>query len=84
MKLFVKSEGFKKLNVGCALDEGIANPDEGFQLFYGERSIWRKYFELSLYAVLNKLTLSFNFNLKWTVSLLFGLQMTWLSPEAKR
>lgn len=45
MKLFVKSDEFKKLNVGCALDEGIANPDEGFQLFYGERSIWRKYFK---------------------------------------
>lgn len=63
MKLFVKSEGFKKLNIGCALDEGIANPDESYQLFYGERSIWRKYFELFRFALLNKLTQSCGFNL---------------------
>ncbi|KAG8278054.1 adenylate cyclase [Homalodisca vitripennis] len=40
MKIFVESEDFRKLNVGCALDEGIASPDESFHFFYGERSLW--------------------------------------------
>ncbi|XP_054275221.1 aminoacylase-1 isoform X1 [Macrosteles quadrilineatus] len=40
MKLFIESEDFKNLNVGCALDEGIASPDESYQFFYGERPIW--------------------------------------------
>lgn len=42
MGLFVKTNDFKKLNVGCALDEGIASPTEDFLLYNGERSIWRK------------------------------------------
>ena len=42
MRPFVKSEEFKKLNVGFGLDEGVANPEESFHLFYGERAIWRK------------------------------------------
>lgn len=41
MKLFVSTEAFRKLNVGFALDEGIASPDEVFPVFYGERSVWR-------------------------------------------
>lgn len=41
MKLFVKTEAFQRLNVGFALDEGIASPDEEFPVFYGERSVWR-------------------------------------------
>lgn len=44
MAKFVHTEDFKSLNVGFALDEGMANPGEEFILFYGERSIWRKYF----------------------------------------
>ncbi|CAH1782537.1 unnamed protein product [Owenia fusiformis] len=40
MKLFVHHEDFKKLNVGFALDEGLANPTEKFTVFYGERSPW--------------------------------------------
>lgn len=42
MKKFVNTNEFKALNVGFALDEGMANPDEKFILFNGERSIWRK------------------------------------------
>ncbi|ESO83652.1 hypothetical protein LOTGIDRAFT_222505 [Lottia gigantea] len=38
--LFVKREEFRKLNVGFALDEGIANPGEEFKVFYGEKSFW--------------------------------------------
>lgn len=42
MALFINSEEFKQLNVGFALDEGIAHPEDLFFIFNGERSIWRK------------------------------------------
>ena len=39
MKLFVKTEAFQKLNVGFALDEGLASGDtEEIPLYYGERN----------------------------------------------
>ncbi|CAL1528245.1 unnamed protein product [Lymnaea stagnalis] len=37
---FVKTEEFQKLNVGFALDEGLANPGEEFRVFYAERNVW--------------------------------------------
>ncbi|XP_026319049.1 aminoacylase-1-like [Hyposmocoma kahamanoa] len=37
---FVKTDGFKKLNVGFALDEGHASTTEEYLVFNGERSIW--------------------------------------------
>ncbi|XP_033327279.2 aminoacylase-1 [Megalopta genalis] len=40
MKKFVETQDFKDLNVGFALDEGVACPEEMFYMFYGERSIW--------------------------------------------
>lgn len=40
MREFVKTNDFKDLNVGFALDEGMASPSEEFALFYGERCIW--------------------------------------------
>jgi aminoacylase len=43
MAKFVSTSDFHDLNVGFALDEGMASPSEQFSLFYGERSIWRKY-----------------------------------------
>lgn len=43
MKDFVNTKDFNNLNIGFALDEGLANPDDQFALFYGERTIWRKY-----------------------------------------
>jgi aminoacylase len=43
MEKFVKTQDFKNLNVGFALDEGMASPNDEFLLYYGERSIWRKY-----------------------------------------
>lgn len=46
MKKFVHTPEFKALNVGFALDEGMASPNEEFIIFNGERSIWRKYFSL--------------------------------------
>lgn len=40
MEDFVHTKEFQALNVGFALDEGVACPEEQFYLFYGERSIW--------------------------------------------
>jgi aminoacylase len=40
MKIFSKSEDFKKLNIGFALDEGIACPHDALKVFYGERATW--------------------------------------------
>jgi len=41
MNCFVKTPEFAALNVGFALDEGIASPDDSFHVFYGERCIWQ-------------------------------------------
>lgn len=41
MNKFVKSPEFAALNVGFALDEGLASTDESFSVYYGERTIWR-------------------------------------------
>jgi len=43
MAKFVNTSDFLELNVGFALDEGMANPSDQFPIFYGERSAWRKY-----------------------------------------
>ncbi|KAJ2949818.1 hypothetical protein O0L34_g11133 [Tuta absoluta] len=40
MRKFVHTPEFKALNVGFALDEGMASPNEEFIIFNGERSIW--------------------------------------------
>lgn len=40
MASFVSKNTFKDLNVGFALDEGLASPTEEFRLFYGERACW--------------------------------------------
>lgn len=41
MKKFVHSPEFASLNVGFALDEGLASNDDTFGVYYGERTIWR-------------------------------------------
>ncbi|KAG5898148.1 hypothetical protein JTB14_034004 [Gonioctena quinquepunctata] len=41
MREFVKMNDFKDLNVGFALDEGMASENNEFALFYAERSIWQ-------------------------------------------
>eukprot|EP00301_Raphidiophrys_heterophryoidea_P005207 c12215_g1_i4.p1 GENE.c12215_g1_i4~~c12215_g1_i4.p1 ORF type:complete len:430 (-),score=129.43 c12215_g1_i4:173-1429(-) len=38
MCAFIQTEEFKKLNVGVALDEGLAHPDNKVTVFYGERA----------------------------------------------
>ncbi|XP_018606699.2 aminoacylase-1-like isoform X2 [Scleropages formosus] len=40
MEMFVKHPEFTKLNIGFALDEGLANPGESYTVFYGERNPW--------------------------------------------
>jgi len=40
MKLFVKTAEFKQLNVGFALDEGVASEDDVYNVFYAERVKW--------------------------------------------
>jgi aminoacylase len=40
MKRFVRTKDFQDLNVGAALDEGMASPTDEFALFYGERCVW--------------------------------------------
>ncbi|TPX37707.1 N-acyl-aliphatic-L-amino acid amidohydrolase [Synchytrium microbalum] len=40
MKLFVKTDLFKSLNLGFALDEGMASPNDTYRVFYGERCPW--------------------------------------------
>lgn len=40
METFVKQPEFHKLNIGFALDEGLANPTDAFTVFYGERNPW--------------------------------------------
>lgn len=42
MAKFIETDEFKNLNVGFALDEGIASPTETYPVFYAERAIWRK------------------------------------------
>lgn len=39
---FVKTTDFQALNIGFALDEGLANPNDEFSVFNGERYIWSK------------------------------------------
>ncbi|KDR16327.1 aminoacylase-1 [Zootermopsis nevadensis] len=43
MAKFVSTPDFRDLNIGFALDEGMASPFEQFSLFYGERSIWHMF-----------------------------------------
>lgn len=42
MAKFVKTDDFKHLNVGFAMDEGLASPTEAFSVFFAERSCWSK------------------------------------------
>lgn len=62
MAKFVHTEDFKALNVGFALDEGMANPTEDFILFYGERSIWRKYRKVKVIRMVLVCVVEFTFD----------------------
>ncbi|XP_037892485.1 aminoacylase-1-like [Glossina fuscipes] len=47
MEAFVKTDDFKKLNIGFSLDEGLASETEVFPIFYAERSIWQIHFKIN-------------------------------------
>ncbi|EDW42720.1 aminoacylase-1 [Drosophila sechellia] len=47
MRPFVPTDDFRALNVGFAMDEGLASPDDHLPLFYAERAVWRVYFNIS-------------------------------------
>jgi len=49
MAKFVTTSEFAELNVGFALDEGIATPHEVFDVYYCERTSWCKLHQLSDY-----------------------------------
>ncbi|KAI6239599.1 N-acyl-L-amino-acid amidohydrolase [Aphelenchoides fujianensis] len=40
MKKFVKTQEFRDLNVGFALDEGLASEDDTYKVYYAERNVW--------------------------------------------
>ena len=40
MAKYVVSKEFKDLNIGFALDEGLASEDNTIPLFYGERNVF--------------------------------------------
>ena len=40
MAKYVLTKEFKELNIGLAIDEGLASPDEVIPLFYGERNVF--------------------------------------------
>ena len=42
MAKFIHMPSFRALNVGFALDEGLANPSDAFKVYYGERYHGRK------------------------------------------
>ena len=39
MRIWIDSDDFKSLNVGCAMDEGLANPTDEMKVYYSERMI---------------------------------------------
>ena len=47
MKYFTETQDFKSMNVGFALDEGFASPNEQFSVSYGERSLFQMWVHCS-------------------------------------
>lgn len=41
MGAFIRMDEFKKLNIGCALDESLPSSSEIFVLHYADRTKWR-------------------------------------------
>jgi aminoacylase len=46
MKRFVRTKDFQDLNVGAALDEGMASPTDGICTILRRRCVWRKFYAL--------------------------------------
>jgi len=47
MGSFVKTDTFKKMNVGFGMDEGAASNSDLFGMFYGERILWQIKFKIN-------------------------------------
>ncbi|XP_030563931.1 aminoacylase-1-like [Drosophila novamexicana] len=47
MANLIKSDYFRKLNVGFSLDEGISSEDETYAVFYAERTVWHLRLKIS-------------------------------------
>lgn len=47
MLAFVQSKHFQDMNVGFSLDEGYASDSDIFKVFYAERCVWSKLFDLT-------------------------------------
>ena len=56
---FRKSEEFKALNMGFALDEGLAHPGNKYSVFYGECCAWCEYVFYALSWVGTKFVIAF-------------------------
>jgi hypothetical protein len=67
MAKFVNTSDFLELNVGFALDEGMADPSDQYPLFYGERSIWRKYLFKLVYLFILYLYVCNSLSRYWAV-----------------
>lgn len=48
MKVWVQTDDFRSLNVGFALDEGLACPGKEMRVFYSERMVRCKFSRVSL------------------------------------
>uniref|UniRef100_A0A914H2R8 N-acyl-aliphatic-L-amino acid amidohydrolase n=1 Tax=Globodera rostochiensis TaxID=31243 RepID=A0A914H2R8_GLORO len=40
MEKFIQTDKFRAMNVGFALDEGLASETDEYRVFYGERAVW--------------------------------------------
>ncbi|XP_013401828.1 aminoacylase-1-like, partial [Lingula anatina] len=52
MKLFVKHEDFRNLNIAFAMDEGLASEDGVYRVYNAERSPWCKILLLSIIFII--------------------------------
>jgi hypothetical protein len=43
MSVFLQSQEFQEMNVSLALDEGAATLGDEYAIFYGERSVFRRF-----------------------------------------
>lgn len=53
MKAFVHTDEFKALNVGFALDEGLASATDEYPVYYAERSIWSNNLMVNVFSKLS-------------------------------
>ena len=54
MEKFVRTERFQQLNVGFALDEGLASENDKYRIFYGERCVWCRFGREWIYLLSSK------------------------------